>query len=223
MPRPPRVDYRGAFHHVAVNGNNRQPLFLTPDDRRLCLALLGETAERYRWEVRSYCLMDTHWHLLVRTPETTSVRRYAAAEQLLRGLIQPPASAQRTLDPAPVHVGRRRARVPRARADALPPAEPRPRRADTPSRGWFWSSYRLELGRTPAPSWLQAGWSARLHGSPEAAAPIRHRRHGGAGRPVDARLRPYAQSSSTGGMNGSSAPGLGVRSSSSPSVTAPSP
>ena len=43
----------------------------TQRDRYLCLTLLGETAERYGWDVLSYCLMDTHWHLLVRTPEPT--------------------------------------------------------------------------------------------------------------------------------------------------------
>jgi REP element-mobilizing transposase RayT len=32
---------------------------------------LGESAVRYSWDVLSYCLMDTHWHLLVRTPEPT--------------------------------------------------------------------------------------------------------------------------------------------------------
>src|SRR6478752_4814657 len=71
MPRTPRVDYAGAIQHVAVNGNNRQPMFLDARDRYLCLILLGETAERYGWDVLSYCLMDTHWHLLLRTPEPT--------------------------------------------------------------------------------------------------------------------------------------------------------
>src|SRR6476469_537301 len=69
MPRTPRVDYAGAIQHVAVNGNNRQPMFLDARDRYLCLILLGQTAERYGWDVLSYCLMDTHWHVLVRTPE----------------------------------------------------------------------------------------------------------------------------------------------------------
>jgi len=43
-------------------------MFLDVRDRFHCLTLLGETAERYGWDVLSYCLMDTHWHLLVRTP-----------------------------------------------------------------------------------------------------------------------------------------------------------
>ena len=71
MPSKPRVSYAGAVQHVAVNGNNRQPMFLSDADRRHCLSLLGECADRYGWEVLSYCLMDTHWHLLVRTPEPT--------------------------------------------------------------------------------------------------------------------------------------------------------
>src|SRR4051794_20620724 len=73
MPRKRRIDYGGAIQHVAVNGNNRQLLFLTDDDRFGALSLLRGTAERYGWQVLSYCLMDTHWHLLVRTPNTLSV------------------------------------------------------------------------------------------------------------------------------------------------------
>jgi putative transposase len=68
MARPPRQNYPGAVQHVAVNGNNRQPMFINDDDRRVCLALLAQTAVMYQWEVLSYCLMDTHWHLLVGTP-----------------------------------------------------------------------------------------------------------------------------------------------------------
>ena len=73
MPRKPRIDYGGAIQHVAVNGNNRQTMFHTDDDRWAALGLLRTTAERYGWSVLAYCLMDTHWHLLVRTPKTLSI------------------------------------------------------------------------------------------------------------------------------------------------------
>jgi hypothetical protein len=39
MASKPRVSYAGAVQHVAVNGNNRQPMFLTETDRRHCLSL----------------------------------------------------------------------------------------------------------------------------------------------------------------------------------------
>ena len=68
MARPLRRNYPGAVQHIAVNGNNRQPMFADDGDRRLCIALLAQTAVRYQWELRSYCLMDTHWHAVVRTP-----------------------------------------------------------------------------------------------------------------------------------------------------------
>jgi hypothetical protein len=41
MASKPRVSYAGAVQHVAVNGNNRQPMFLTDVDRKHCLSLLG--------------------------------------------------------------------------------------------------------------------------------------------------------------------------------------
>jgi REP-associated tyrosine transposase len=44
-------------------------MFLDDEDRRHCLALLGESVQRYGWRVWAYCLMDTHWHMVLRTPE----------------------------------------------------------------------------------------------------------------------------------------------------------
>src|SRR3954449_1363735 len=195
-------------------------MFLTDADRRHCLSLLGNSAVRYGWEVLSYCLMDTHWHLLVRTPEPTFVHRNAPVEQLLLPRLQPPARPQRSLDPPPIHVGRGRRRSPPVRADPLPAAEPCARWPDPPPGGLDLVELPRGAGRRPRTDLAArplVGRAARLRRAP---APLRRREHGGAGRPVDARLRSHAYSSSTGGMNGSSAPGLGVRSISSPSPTA---
>jgi putative transposase len=38
-------------------------------DRRIFLALLGTVVERFSWQCLTYCLMDNHYHVLVRTPE----------------------------------------------------------------------------------------------------------------------------------------------------------
>jgi REP-associated tyrosine transposase len=165
MPRPLRVDYAGAIQHVAVNGNNRQPMFLDVRDRYLCLTLLGETAERYGWDVLSYCLMDTHWHLLVRTPEPTLSggmqrmntcysqefnRRHGRSGHSIRHrfmsvVVEDEAhlfELTRYLPLNPVRGGL--IRHPEA---------------------WIWSSYLAELGVIPAPAWLHARWSVELHGT----------------------------------------------------------
>ena len=68
MPRRPRVVIPGVPHHVTQRGNNRQPVFHSPDDCRRYLELLGRHAERSGAQVLAYCLMTNHMHL-VAVPE----------------------------------------------------------------------------------------------------------------------------------------------------------
>ena len=69
MPRRPRIQYPGAWHHVTNRGAARQDVFLDKRDRRLFLSLIGQSVERFGIEIHAYCLMGNHYHLLVRTPE----------------------------------------------------------------------------------------------------------------------------------------------------------
>jgi putative transposase len=68
MPRPPRVEYPNAIHHVAMRGNRRLPVFELRNDFEVYVSLLSQVAARQRWRVLSYCLMSNHLHLLVQTP-----------------------------------------------------------------------------------------------------------------------------------------------------------
>jgi putative transposase len=61
----------GGIHHVWQRGNNRQPIFLEPGDRRFLLALLREVGAKYEWHCLGYCLMDNHFHLVIETPRCT--------------------------------------------------------------------------------------------------------------------------------------------------------
>ena len=69
MPRKPRVELEDGIHHVWARGNNREPLFIDDDDRRLYLVLLGRVVIKRAWRFLSYCLMDNHIHMLLETPE----------------------------------------------------------------------------------------------------------------------------------------------------------
>src|SRR5512140_1219391 len=71
MARQPRVEYPGALHHVMSRGNDGIPIFRDDADRILFLKLLVEEAERSRWILHDYCLMTTHYHLAIETPECT--------------------------------------------------------------------------------------------------------------------------------------------------------
>jgi REP element-mobilizing transposase RayT len=52
-----------------MHGVNDEFVFLDDEDRCGYVAMLAATAARYRWLCLSYCLMGTHVHLLVETPE----------------------------------------------------------------------------------------------------------------------------------------------------------
>ena len=68
MPRRWRKDYPGAWHHVMDRGVARRTLFETRRDIRFFLACLARQVRSGDLEVHAYCVMTTHFHLLVRSP-----------------------------------------------------------------------------------------------------------------------------------------------------------
>ena len=52
-----------------MNGVHDQFVFLDEEDRIGYVAMLAATVLRYRWRCLAYCLMGTHVHLLIETPE----------------------------------------------------------------------------------------------------------------------------------------------------------
>jgi REP element-mobilizing transposase RayT len=63
-----------AVYHLIGRGNSRRPIFLDDHDRNRFLVLLGFVVDRYRWHCYGFCLMTTHYHLLVMTPEPNLAR-----------------------------------------------------------------------------------------------------------------------------------------------------
>ncbi|MGZ4887517.1 MAG: transposase [Candidatus Aminicenantales bacterium] len=68
MARQLRIEYPGALYHVKSRGNQKQPIFLSDDDRRIFLACLGDAHEKFDAIIHAYCLMTNHYHLMVETP-----------------------------------------------------------------------------------------------------------------------------------------------------------
>lgn len=68
MPRHPRADLPGTWHHVMNRGIARRTLFERRDDFRFFLAQLARAVRRGEIEVHAFCLMATHYHLLLRSP-----------------------------------------------------------------------------------------------------------------------------------------------------------
>lgn len=69
MPRPPRIEYPGAVHHVYSRGNNRQPLFLDDEDRSAYLTALEKVIKWKGWQCLAFVLMPNHSHFVFRTPK----------------------------------------------------------------------------------------------------------------------------------------------------------
>jgi len=69
MSKKPRPQYEDAIYHVTCRGNARQTIHLTDMDRELLVSLIGGAVKRCDWQLYAYCLMNNHYHLLVRTPE----------------------------------------------------------------------------------------------------------------------------------------------------------
>jgi len=71
MPRKQRVEAPGAIQHVVARGNGGGRIVADDDDRAVLVTSLARAAERYGWRVHAYCLMDTHLHAVLETPEPT--------------------------------------------------------------------------------------------------------------------------------------------------------
>lgn len=68
MARRPRADTPGSWHHVINRGIAKRPYFESRSDKRYFLARLASEVRAGRIEVHAFCLMTTHFHLLLRSP-----------------------------------------------------------------------------------------------------------------------------------------------------------
>jgi len=68
LARQLRIEYPGAFYHVFSRGNQKQPIFLTDDDRYFFLKCVREAHEKFGVIVHVFCLMPNHFHLILETP-----------------------------------------------------------------------------------------------------------------------------------------------------------
>jgi REP element-mobilizing transposase RayT len=62
-------------HHVTARGNRREPIFFEDGDHDVYRNLLAEQCARGRVEVRAYCLMPNHVHLIVVPRDDTGFAR----------------------------------------------------------------------------------------------------------------------------------------------------
>jgi REP element-mobilizing transposase RayT len=164
MPRRPRLLFPEAIYHVMTRGNRRAIIFEDDHDRERFLHILAETAERYGVRCYAYCLMGTHYHLVLITPRGNlsevmqhlngtyarwSNRRHQRGGHVFESrfrafVIQRESYLRRVaryvvLNPVRAHL-------------VLEPAE------------WVWSSYRAMIGLTTPPQFLSLDWMTDAFG-----------------------------------------------------------
>jgi putative transposase len=74
MPRPLRPIDDGLIYHVINRGNNRQDVFHKPADFQAFVAALADLKDRKPFELFGYCLLNNHFHLLLR-PKGATISR----------------------------------------------------------------------------------------------------------------------------------------------------
>lgn len=74
MARPLRSDHPGALHHVTNRGHGHRVLFNGSADIAVFLGLLERAALERALRVHSYCIVGTHFHLIVSTADGSLYR-----------------------------------------------------------------------------------------------------------------------------------------------------
>jgi REP element-mobilizing transposase RayT len=150
---------------VTANGVARTALFRDDIDRGRFIDLLAGVVARFEWTCHAYCVMTTHYHLLVQTP----VPNLSAGMQRLNSCYVQQFNRRHREEGA---------RLKRRFDDVLVKSESHalelfryismnPVRAEIRSRPeqWKWSSYAAHIGQAPCPPFLTLEWVRAYFGS----------------------------------------------------------
>ncbi|MGB0114370.1 MAG: transposase [Ilumatobacteraceae bacterium] len=155
MPRPPRFDPEGGWHHVMNRGADRADTFLCDSDRTEFGQQLADMHDRFGVETHAYCLMSNHYHLLLHCPDGG----LSDAMQRLGSLYTRHVNDRIGRDGA-LFRGRFHGRLIEDERYLVAACRYIHRNAldlpgvDSPDR-YRWSSHRTYLGHRAAPSWMR--------------------------------------------------------------------
>ncbi len=161
VSRPLRIEFPGAVYHVTARGNRREAIFVDDVDRTRLLEVLAHGLERFDAQAFAYCLLDNHYHFVLRT-------RQANLSRLMRHVngVYTQDFNRRHAKVGHLFQGRfKSVLVDRDAylAEVCRYVELNPVRSGMVEEvgDWVWSSYRVHVGLAPSPAWLD---TAELHG-----------------------------------------------------------
>src|SRR5438309_992456 len=154
MPRAPRFQYAGATYHITARGVNKTRIYRDDVDRLNFCSAIGILVGRRGWLLKSYCLLSTHFHLLVQIRKADM----AVGMQWLNGTYARGFN-ERHGRTGHLLQGRYTSRFVQSEAHlsecfgyiALNPVKAR--LCEDPA-DWAWSSYGSLIGATSAPPFL---------------------------------------------------------------------
>lgn len=157
MARPLRKDYPGAWHHVMNRGVARRPMFETRRDIRFFLSCVARAVRRGQVEVHAWCVLTTHFHMLVRSP----VGELSDAMRRVQSAYARYFNRTRDRD-GPLHRSRFRSKLVDSlayRRTLLSYIDANPVRAGlcSDARDYTWGSARQYVSRD-GPRWLARNW-----------------------------------------------------------------
>ena len=170
MPRPRRIDYPGATHHVFVRGVARSAIAVDEADFQHGLELLELAVERFELECHAWCFLPNHAHLLLTTrlgnlsramhwlgtcTAQTFNRRYERVGHLYQGRF---GSRPVENDDYFIELAR-----------YVPQNPVRAGMTATPEQ-WPWSSYAATVGKAETPRFLDASAMLALFDTRDAYA-----------------------------------------------------
>jgi REP element-mobilizing transposase RayT len=176
MPRPLRIEVPGGVYHINAGATQESVLFRDNSDRARWLRLLETVVEACSWDCLMYCVLRTHFHLVIRINEVT----------MARGMQYLNARHAETFN----HRYGRRGHAFGARyhselvetaSHALEVCRYVPNNAVRAGlcrrpEDWRWSSFAATIGLRRPPSWLKVGWVLGLFGTDAVQARERYLR-----------------------------------------------